>query len=112
MGPVLERFVDMGVDCLNPMEPPPCASLTLAEAKQRVAGRMCLEGGVEDADFLMLEPEAMVSVTAEVMRQGKPGGGFILCPSSAPSTTPVLTETQQANYVAFVETGIRMGMYE
>ncbi len=112
MGPVLEDFVEMGLDCLNPIEPPPCGSLTLAEAKERIAGRMSLDGGIQDGDFYLLEPEEMVQVVEETVRMGKPGGCFILCPTSAPSTTPTLSEKNIANYKAFVETGMRLAPYD
>ncbi|MGB9596102.1 MAG: uroporphyrinogen decarboxylase family protein, partial [Candidatus Poribacteria bacterium] len=51
MKPVLLDFVEMGVDCLNPIEPPPVGGLTLAEAKKLVNGRMTLDGGVENGAF-------------------------------------------------------------
>ena len=108
MGPVLEDFVEMGVDCLNPIEPPPMGSLTLAEAKTQIAGRMSLDGGVQDGDFYTLEPEEMVRVVEETVAMGKPGGCFILSPTSDPSTVPVLDEKTIANYRAFVETGVRL----
>jgi uroporphyrinogen-III decarboxylase len=112
MSPVLEDFAAMGVDCLNPIEPPPVGKLTLAEAKERVAGRMCLDGGVEDGDLLDRTPEEITRIVEETVAMGKPGGGFILCPSSAPTTVASLNERQIANYRAFVETGIRLGAYE
>ncbi len=111
MSPVLEEFVAMGVDCLNPIEPPPIGKITLAQAKQRVAGRMCLEGGIEDGDFHLKQPDEMARITEDVVAQGKPGGGFILCPSSSPNTSPSLNDLQIANYRAFVETGIRLASY-
>lgn len=112
MGPVLEDFVAMHLDCLNPIEPPPIGSLTLAEAKERIAGRMSLDGGVQDGDFHLLEPQEMVQVVEETVRMGKPGGCFILCPTSDPSTTPALNEKNIANYTAFVETGMRLAAYD
>jgi len=112
MNPVLEDFIEMGVDCLNPIEPPPTGNLTLAEAKRRCAGRMTLEGGVQDGDFDRLTPDELTRVVEDVIRQGKPGGGFILCPTSSPNTSPRLSERHIANYRAFVETGIRLGAYD
>lgn len=112
MDPVLERFVDMGLDCLNPIEPPPVGRLTLAQAKARVAGRMCLEGGVEDGDFDLRTPTEMARITEQTVLQGKPGGGFILCPTSSPTTWVTQSDRHIQNYRAFVETGIRMGSYD
>jgi len=51
MGPVLEGFLEMGVSCLNPIEPPPHGDITLAEARKRVGERMCLEGNIEADDM-------------------------------------------------------------
>ncbi|MBI3920997.1 MAG: hypothetical protein HY318_06205 [Armatimonadetes bacterium] len=112
INPVLEGFVEMGIDCLNPIEPPPTGKLTLAEAKQRCDGKMSLEGGVQDGDFDLLNPEQMIPVVEDTIAQGKPGGCFILSPTSSPSTWPRLNERHVANYRAFVEAGIRLGRYE
>ncbi len=112
MGPVLERFADMGVDCLNPIEPPPCGSLTLAEAKERIGGRMSLDGGVQDGIFDNLTPEEIERVVEETVAQGKPGGGFILCPTSGPSTRHVLTDQHVANYRAYCKAAARLSSYD
>ena len=111
MNPVLEDFVEMGVDCLNPIEPPPIGKLTLTEAKQRCGGRMCLDGGIQNGDFQLLTPAQMVRRTEEVIAQGKPGGGFILCPTSDPGTWVTLSERIIENHVAFVETAMRLAEY-
>ena len=111
MDPVLEAFIEMGVDCLNPIEPPPVGRLTLAEAKARVAGRMALEGGVENGDFDRLGPRQMERVVEQIVAQGKPGGGFILCPTSDPNTWTGLGRRHLDNFRAFVETGVRLRDY-
>ncbi|MCC6444872.1 MAG: hypothetical protein IT210_15620 [Armatimonadetes bacterium] len=112
MHPVLEGFAEMGVDCLNPIEPPPIGKLTLADAKRRANGRMCLEGGVQNGDFQILEPEEMAKVTEAAVAQGKPGGGYILSSTSDPSTWVSLSEKIIANHRAFVETGSRLATYD
>jgi hypothetical protein len=112
MGKVLLDFVDMGVDCLNPIEPPPVGSLNLAEAKELINGRMTLDGGVQNGDNDLLEPEEMVKVVEETVTMGKPGGCFILGQTSSPTTWPTLSEKHIANYRAFVETGVRLASYD
>ena len=112
MSLVLDGFVEMGVDCLNPMEPPPVGKITLAQAKERVDGRMCLEGGVEDGDLLDRTSSEITRIVEQVVAMGKPGGGFILCPTSSPTTVPTLTDRHIANYRAYVETGVRLASYE
>ena len=111
MNPVLEGFIEMGVDCLNPIEPPPTGKLTLTEAKQRCAGRMCLDGGIQNGDFQLLTPRQMVERTEQVIAEGKPGGGFILCPTSDPGTWPTLSDRIIENHVAFIETAMRLAAY-
>ena len=111
MHPVLERFADMGVDCLNPIEPPPIGKLTLADAKRRVGDRMTLEGGVEVGAFELDDAATVAATTAEAMAMGKPGGRFILCPSSDHSHWPELSDHIAANYRVFVETGVKLAAY-
>ncbi len=111
MKPVLEGFIEMGTDCLNPIEPPPVGSITLAEAKAVCSGRMALEGGVEDGAIDTLKPDAMEALVADVINQGKPGGGFILCPTSSPTTRAKLLPHQIENYRVFVETAVKMRYY-
>jgi len=111
MSPVLEDFIAMGVDCLNPIEPPPVCRLSLTTVKTTVQDRMALDGGVQDGDFDLLPPGGMIPVVTEVVRQLKPGGGFILCPTSSPTTWPALTEKHLAHYRDFIETGMRLAPY-
>jgi len=112
MSLVLEDFIEMGVDCLNPIEPPPCGKLTLAAAKAVVQGRMALDGGVQDGAFDLLPPGAMVPVVEDAVRQLKPGGGFVLCPTSSPTTWPELSDQHLRHYRDFVETGVRLAAYD
>jgi len=112
MNPVLEGFVEMGVDCLNPIEPPPTGKLTLTDAKRRAAGRMSFDGGIEDGDFDMLTPSQMVAKTERIVAEVKPGYGFILGTTSSPNTRPKLDERHHANYRAYVETAMRLAAYD
>jgi len=111
MHPVLEKFADMGVDCLNPIEPPPMGKLTLADAKRRVGTRMTLEGGIEVGDFELDDTETVAAKTAAAMTMGKPGGRFILSPSSTHTHWPELNDHIARNYRVFVETGVRLAEY-
>lgn len=111
MKPVLEDFIEMGVDCLNPIEPPPVGKITLSQAKKICNGRMCLEGGIEDGAFYTMKPEEIERLTIEVIEQGKPGGSFILCPTSSPNTAAKLPDYVLENYKVFVETAVKMRNY-
>ncbi|MBN1347420.1 MAG: hypothetical protein JXQ73_32320 [Phycisphaerae bacterium] len=111
MGPVIEMFAEMGVDALNPIEPPPMGDIALAEAKARVGGRMALEGNVEQGEFYRVTPEKMDELVRAAIHQGAPGGGFILCPTSSPWQSATVDQQTVDNYVAFVDAGRRYGAY-
>jgi len=49
-------------------------------------------------------------LVTEAMRAGKPGGGFIFCPSASPYTEKLSHQTV-ANYLAMIETAAQMGDY-
>jgi len=111
MDPVLELFMEMGVDCLNPIEPPPMGDIVLSEAKERTKGKMCLEGNIEVGDFQMLSHDGFRQVCIESKQMGKPGGGFIFCPTSDHTHWPVLDEHILENYRIFIEVGLEYGKY-
>jgi len=46
------RFVEMGCDMLNPIEPPPMGDITLREAFAMVDGKMALEGNIQIGDVM------------------------------------------------------------
>jgi hypothetical protein len=107
MGPVLERFMDMGVDVLNPLEPPPMGDVTVAEAFERVGDGMGIEGGIETHELMTLPPSRMKKRVAEVLEQGR-GRRFILCPSSGYMEDPTPTDRYIENQLIFVNEGVRI----
>ena len=109
MNDVLEGFVEAGVDCLQPLEPPPHGDLVLADAKRRVGGRLCLEGNLECHDFDNLDAEAMRERVRKAIADAAPAGGFIVACASGP-TSP-LTPRSAANVVAAVEAARDYGRY-
>ena len=109
MDDVLEGFVEAGVDCLQPLEPPPYGDLVLADAKRRVGGRLCLEGNLECHDFDTLCADAMRDRVRQIMRDAAPGGGFILACASGP-TSP-LTPRSAENVVVAAEAARDYGRY-
>ncbi len=102
MGPVLERFVAMGVDVLNPIEPPPMGDVTLPEAFARVGDRMGLEGNIETHDLMTAAPERIRALVREAMAAGR-GRRFILCPSSGYMEVPQPSERNIENLLAYLD---------
>lgn len=106
MRPVISRFVDMGVDVLNPIEPPPMGDVSMAEAFALVDGRMGLEGGIETHDLITASQVRIQELVHAVLDSGC-GRRLILCPSSGytESVTPSANEIR--NWLCFIDEGVR-----
>jgi hypothetical protein len=105
MGPVLERFVEMGVDVLNPIEPPPMGDVTLADAFVRVGDRMGLEGNIEIDKLMTESPERIRNLIHEAIETGS-GRRFILCPSSYFAESPDPQGRLIENLLIFIKEGV------
>jgi len=110
MDAIIEQLVELGADCLHPVEAPPMGDLTLAAAKARVGRDLCLEGNIQMDDLYRMETKELIAVVEQAMRDGMPGGGFILAPTASPYA-PALTDRARDNYLAMIETGVRLGAY-
>jgi uroporphyrinogen-III decarboxylase len=110
MQAIIEQLAELGSDCLHPVEAPPMGDLPLAEAKRRVGRDVCLEGNIQMDDLYRMETPELIAVVEQAMRDGMPGGGFMLAPTASPYA-PVLSCRARDNYLAMIETGVRLGAY-
>ncbi len=108
VGALLEDFAEMGVDCLNPLEPPPMGDVTIADAKRRIGDRVCLEGNIQFGDMLRAPEQEIARQVRECLEAAAPGGGYILS-QTASLHLRVLPPQAVRNYVAFVEEAVRWG---
>jgi uroporphyrinogen-III decarboxylase len=106
MGPVLERFADMGVDVLNPIEPPPMGDITLAEAFRRVGNRMGLEGNIETHDFMTGTVDTLRPLIHDCIDEGR-GRRYVLCPSSGFMENVDPTDTEIQNWMFYIDEAVR-----
>ena len=111
MGPVLDGFIEMGVDVLNPCEPPPMGSLTLARMREKVGGRICLEGNIEKHDLYTDTPEGIREKVRDAIHGAARDGAFILCPTTGLAEWPTLDEKTEANWLAYINAGLEFGQY-
>ena len=111
MSPVLEGFMEIGVDCLNPLEPPPWGDITLTEAKARTDGKLVLEGNIEKHELYYSKPEEIRERVIGAIQDAGPGGRLILCPSSGVQEWPTCDERTVQNFLMFIETGLEFGKY-
>ena len=79
-GEFLERFADMGIDAVEPLEPPPYGDNILATAKRRVGTRMLLSGNIVSQAFALdsFRVEDVRELVKRAIDEGAPGGGFTL----------------------------------
>lgn len=113
---ILEKFADMGVDALEPVEPPPFGDVDLADAKRRVGHRMMLSGNVPSQEFPTAEPAAVRQWVSEAMEAGKPGGGFTLRTTGGGASTNAAKDADQMRAIlkcieAYIDAGLELGQY-
>ena len=90
---IISRFADMGVDVLNPVEPPPMGDCTLEQALGEAQGRITLEGNIEINDLLTKGSEYIRGFLEDTVRTAYKHASkrFILC--------------QSAGYMEYIEPG-------
>lgn len=79
-GRFLELFADMGIDILDPLEPPPYGDNHLADTKRRVGRRMALCGNIPSQVLVLdsFDPGEIRALVRRAIGDGAPGGGFFL----------------------------------
>jgi uroporphyrinogen-III decarboxylase len=106
---IIDKFVDLGVQVLDPVEPPPQGDIEIGEAKKRAArGPMTLIGNVE---LSMLQSCSVDQVEREVRRAICEGGRqyFILGASSL--LCSAVDDHLRDNITRFIEAGIKYGSF-
>ena len=109
----LERFSAMGMDGVEPCEPPPQADVDMAEAKRLVGDRMLLCGNIPSPQFQTMAPSETRERVRQVIRDAAPGGGFVLRTTGGDAGT---WETRNlpnviANCEAMVDAALEFGEY-
>lgn len=105
VGRLIERFIGMGVDVLNPIEPPPQGDVTMNEAVAAAKGRIGLEGNIEIGALLLEKPETLRGKIREAAREGAKNVRFILCQSAGYMEYPEPTPEYIENLLFYLEYG-------
>lgn len=100
--PIIDMLVDSGITCLDPIDPQ--AGMDLARVKAAYGHRVALKGNVDCGHTLSHgTAQEVVEDTLRALRQGAPGGGFILSSSNSihsavhPENYRVMMETLKAH---------------
>lgn len=104
VGKLLEDFIDIGTDVLNPIEPPPMGDITLEQAFQITKGRMGIEGNIEIGDIMIQDIEQIKYLTVEALKVGEEYGRFILCPSAGYMEVPEPSKKYIDNLLCYLNT--------
>ena len=103
--PIIDLLVDAGIDCLDPIDP--LAGMDLGEVKAKYGHRIALKGNVDCTHLMSFgEPEEVVEATKKALRQGMPGGGYILSSSNS-----IHASVKPENYQAMMDTLKEYGHY-
>jgi len=83
---ILPKLIEIGVDAIDPMEPPHLGDITLEEARRLYGKDIVLIGDLEIRDIEMMEPGEFEKVVEKSLVMGTSGSGrgFILMPGSGP----------------------------
>lgn len=102
---LIERYILMGVDILNPLEPPKNGDVDLNETAKTFKGRIGLEGNIEIQDILLESEEKLKESIHSCVQSGKESGRFILCPSAGFMEYPKPTQKYINNLMTYLDYG-------
>ena len=79
---LIDSYIDMGVDVLNPLEPPKNGDVFMDELVAHYGNRIGWEGNIEIQELLLSSQERIRQLIDECVAAGWKSGRFILCPSA------------------------------
>jgi len=96
--PVIEDFIEMGLDILDPVQPK-AAGMDPEELKKRFGDRLTLHGAVDEQELLPYgTPEDVRRTVKHLIRVVGKDGGYIVCPAHA-----IQPDTPVENIMALYE---------
>lgn len=104
---VLEFILKMGIDAIDPLEPPPDGDITLKEARDILGDKVVLIGNIEERLFEIGSKDDIETAVKNAIEEAS-DGPFILCPTAMPLTTP-LDKRIQENIIHYIDCGIKYG---
>ena len=102
---IIDMIIDSGITCLDPIDPQ--AGMDLVEVKAKYGHAVALKGNVDCAATMTFgSREETIEETKRALRQGAPGGGFILSSSNS-----IHSGVKPENYLALMQTLEKHGRY-
>ncbi len=101
----IDRFIDMGVDVLNPLEPPKNGDVDIKQIVDKFGNAIGLEGNIEIQDLFAASEQTLKQLIGDCVSAGAPSGRFILCQSAGFMEYPDPTERYIQNLMTYLEYG-------
>jgi uroporphyrinogen-III decarboxylase len=101
---ILDYILNMGVDAIDPVEPPPHGDMMLRYVREKYGKQLVLFGNIEIADIENMQSDLFRRVVKQTIADGTSGEGrgFVLMPSAAPYGRNISERTIR-NYQIMVE---------
>ena len=101
----IEKYIQMGVDVLNPLEPPKNGDIDMEAIIGKFSSRIGWEGNIEIQQIIQAEPEHLKELIQTCVEAGRKSGRFILCPSAGYMEYPFPTEQYIQNLMIYLQYG-------
>ncbi|RKX69984.1 MAG: hypothetical protein DRP60_16125 [Spirochaetes bacterium] len=99
---VLDDIIAMGVDAIDPVEPPHQGDVDLKDAISRYGSSLTFFGNIEITDIENKEPEEFRAIVHRTLSEAQNAPGFVLMPSASPYGRDVPDKTIR-NYEIMLE---------
>jgi len=112
----LERMAEMGIDSIEPLEPPPWGDVDLKEAKRLVGDRMLLSGNIPSQNFPFMSRQQVEESVKKAVSDAASGGGFTLRTTGGGGGINAELPQQMLNKIienveAYIEAGLKYGKH-
>jgi uroporphyrinogen-III decarboxylase len=105
---MLEPIRQIGIDAIDPLEPPPDGDVELSEAREVLGSKVALMGNIEVRLLENGEKTEIESQVRKAIKEGASTGSFVLLPTAMPFKTPMDTKAKE-NIIHYIDCGIRYG---
>ena len=102
----LGRFVEMGVDQIDPVETIPDGDITIAEAREIAGGQITLTGNIQSREINMSEPDDIEARVRELIEIAGPRQLVI---STTGTPLEPMTPRVEANYHRLIDATLKYG---
>lgn len=99
------HFIEMGVDVLNPLEPPKNGDIDLVDIIEKYGNQIGWEGNIEIQDIIQSDTEHLKSLIKSAVEAGSKSRRFILCPSAGYMEYPFPSEQYIRNLLTYLQYG-------